>query len=227
MEYFIDFIKYSYFIPIYIIAFAISVYRYPRYFDSILKYFPIIIGFTLLIEILGFLIGYYESFQIIYLEEYKNANYLIYNIYDAVFFIYFYYVYWKILKKSIHKNIVKYGAIVYLMACLTNPFFENVLIFPQIFASSIGSLTIVIATSLFLTETGLKNVKFTNLLVWISLGLLIFNLFFPLILIAGRIDYDLYRQFNFRQFHYFLIVAMYTCFIIGFIKMRRIRNRKV
>lgn len=200
---------------------VLSLVRYRFYYDSVLKYFPILIGYTLLSEILGILIRDFDNFQIVSLEEYNYANYFIYNIYDIVFFFYFYFLYWRIISNSKYKNIIKYGAILYLISTIINPFFQNILIFPQIYGSTIGSLILIICILLYFREVKSFKKKKSNLVIWISIGLFVFNLFFPLILLAGRYDYDLYKKFNFQQFHYFLILAMYSCFIIGFLRMKR------
>ncbi len=178
-----------------------------------------LIGYTLLTEILGILIRDFDTFQIIYLEEYYSANYFIYNIYDVVFFLYFYFVFWKRIQNSKYRSIIKFAAIIYIIATLINPFFQNVFIFPQIYASTIGSAVLIICILLYFRESRQKGRKKSKLLTWISIGLLIFNVFFPMIMLAGRFDYDLYEKLNFQQLHYLLIVAMYSCFIIGFLKM--------
>ena len=182
-----------------------------------------LIAYTLLTEILGILIRDYESFQIIYLEEYHYANYFIYNIYDVVFFLYFYSVFWKRSQSPRYRNIIKYGAIIYIVSTLINPFFQNVFIFPQIYASSVGSAVLILCILLYFRESRLDGRKKSKLLTWLSIGLLIFNVFFPIIMLVGLFDYDLYAKFNFQQLHYFLIVTMYSCFIIGFLKIRRMK----
>ncbi|MFS4448287.1 hypothetical protein [Maribacter sp. 2307UL18-2] len=177
----------------------------------------------MLSEILGYLIRDHEYFQIVYLEKYDFANYIIFNIYDVVFFLYFYCLFWKLLRREKSRSFIKYGAVCYLVAAMINPFFENVFIFPQIFASTLGSIILIISIVLYLKEVRQNIIKKREILLWICAGLLIFNLFFPMILIAGRFDYPLYEKLSFRQFHYFLIAAMYICFIIGFLKMNRMK----
>ncbi len=219
----LEFLKNNYFIPLYAIALIISLTRYRLYYDSVLKYFPILIAYALLSEILGILIRDFEIFQIVYQDKYHFANNFIYNIYDFVFYIYFYFVFWKRIQNFKYKSIVKYASMAYVVATLINPFFQNVFIFPQVYALTIGSTALIICTLLYFRETIQKGKTKNNLLTWISIGLLIFNIFFPIIMLAGRFDYDLYKKLNFQQFHYFLIVAMYSCFIIGFLKMGRMK----
>ena len=120
------------------VALVISLIRYRYYYESVLKYFPLLIAYTLLTEILGVIIRDFESFQIIYEENYHFANYIVFNLYDVVFFLYFYLLFWRVVKDTASKRIIKYGALVYIISTIINPFFQNVLIFPQLYASTIG-----------------------------------------------------------------------------------------
>lgn len=87
------FIEENYFMLFYALTLFVSLATYRKYYDTALKYFPIIIAYTLLNEILGFLIREYDDIQIIYSvnEYYQNA--LIFNVFDLVFYLYFYYIY--------------------------------------------------------------------------------------------------------------------------------------
>jgi hypothetical protein len=109
------------------------------------------------------------------------------------------------------------------MAVCINAIYQDAIIFPQVFASTIGSIILVISIFLFFIKAKSIHDKEKNVLIWISGGLLIFHLFFPLILIAGHFYYDLYQSLHLRQVHHFLIVAMYVCIIIGLLKMRPVK----
>lgn len=185
-----------------------------------MKYFPIFIGYTILTEGLGYLIAHFEDFQINYSEEYPTANNAIFNVYDLVFFFYFYTIFYKAIKVRKLKTPIKYGAIVYAIASVINPFFENWIIFPQTYASTIGSAVLIVSILLYFTDSKYRIDKNNHLLVWIGIGLLIFNLFFPMIMLTGRYNLVFYQEFYLRQIHHVLIVAMYACFIIGFVQMR-------
>lgn len=219
----IEFFKNNYFIPIYGVALVIAIFRYRWYYESVLKYFPMLIAYALLSEILGYFILNFESFQIIYSDKYYYANNFIFNIYDVIFFLYFYFLYWRIITNSKYKNIIKYGAILYLISSIINPFFENVLIFPQIYASTVGSLVLIISTLFYFGQIKQYKENKKNLLLWVSTGLLIYNIFFPIVMLTGRYNYYLYQELYFRQIHHFLIAVMYSCFIIGFLKMKRMK----
>lgn len=217
----IEFIKNNYFMPIYVAALILSIYKYRFYYNTILKYLPVLIGYTILTEIMGLLIRDVDQFQIVYIQEYSYFNSLVFNIYDLFFFGYFYFIFWKTLVNKRHKAITKYGIWVYAIASITNALFENFIIWPQLYASIVGSFVLIICIMYYFKEHHQKNKRTSDLLVWISIGLLVFNLFFPPIFFLGLSNHELYQAWNLRQVHYVLIIVMYTCIIIGFARLKR------
>ena len=224
----LEFLKKNYFVILYAVTLLFSLIRYRRYFDSILKYLPILIAYTLLTEILGYYILEYEEFQIIYIEEYAVNNSIIYNIFDLIFFMYFFYVFWQAVEKPNNKKIIKYGVILFIVASLINLFLQKFWLFPQIYSIIVGSAVILLCTLLYLKELNkkLKNIsKHSNLLFWICIGLVVFYPFYPVFIIIGQYHYKLYSQL-FRVPHHALIAIMYIFFIIGFIKMHRMKPKR-
>ena len=215
----------NYFMALYAIALLLAIVRYKRYFDSLLKYLPILIAYTLISEILGLVIREYDDIQIVYLEGYSYYNMLIFNIFDIIFFLYFFHVYRNAISSFKFKNWIKYGAILFIVCSIINPFFQDFLLYPQMMASTIGSIVLIFSILLyFLDKKDITNVpNRQNLLFWISWGLLLFYIFYPFILLLGYFDYELYKQFHIQKVHHILIAVMYSCFILGFILMRRIR----
>lgn len=205
----------------YMVALILSIYKYRYYYNTLLKYIPVFIAYTILAEIMGLLIRDIDQFQIVYIEEYSYFNSLVFNIYDLFFFGYFYFIFWKVLVNKRHKAIIKSGVFVYAFASISNAFFESFIIWPQLYASITGSLVLIICILLYFKQHHQKNKRTSDLLVWISIGLLIFNLFFPPIFFLGLSDYEVYKAWNLRQVHYMLIVVMYTCIIIGFAGVKR------
>ncbi|WP_291871263.1 hypothetical protein [Maribacter sp.] len=219
------------FIILYAISLITSIIRYRRYYDSALKYLPIIIGYTLANEILGGMIKYYNEIQIVYSEGYALNNNLIFNIWDNIFFLYFFYVYWKMFNTIKFKKIARNGTLLYIGISIVNLFIQDFFIFTQIYSLVFGSLLIVIIAILYFVELKRKPTSIPiskNLLFWISIGLLIFYTFYPFIIILiTNYFYEIYKPLNIRPFHLSLIILMYSCFIIGFIRMRRIRGSSV
>lgn len=220
----LNFFKTDGFILLYGIAFLVSLIKYRQYFDSILKYFPILIGYTFLTETLGYLIRENENFQIIYLDGFSFSNNILYNIFDIILFLYFYFVFFKTSRMSKNRTFIKYGAITFILLSIINPFLQNFILLPQIYALIVGSLVLVMSSIFYLKESNLKLIEISknrNLLYWVSLGLLSFYTFYPMIMIIG-LYYPSYIT-TFRPLHYLLIILMYLLFIVGFLRMKRMR----
>ena len=213
----------NYFIIFYGIALVYSIVKYKFYFDTPLRFFPIIIGYTLLSEILGYFIRDFEGFQLIYMEGYSYYNQLIYNIFDIIFFLYFYYVFWHAVSKDSNKKLIKYGSIFFIVASVINPFFQDIMIFPQLLAIIAGSILLLLSIVLYLLEgkSQVETKKRSNLMFWICIGLFVFYIFYPIIMAMGVLDYDLYKHFGLHGLLRILITFMYGCFIIGFARLKR------
>ena len=185
-----------------------------------------IIAYTLLSEILGYFIADFESFQIIYSDKYPFANNLIFNIFDIIFFLYFYFVFWKAITNSTHRKIIKYGSILFVISSLINPFFQSILILPQVYAITIGSLLLITFCIFYFRQT-IATKKSNCLMLWTSIGLLIFYSFYPIIMAIGIYHYEFYQRFHLNQLNRLLIAIMYVCFIIGFLKMKRSPSTRI
>lgn len=207
-------------------ALLFSVKHYSKYFDSTFKYLPIIIAYTFLTELLGAYIKYNEGFQIIFIDEQYTNNSIIFNIFDIVIYSYFFYIFWKSIKSQKHKNIIKYGAFLFFIACIINPLIQDFILYPQIYAIAIGSINLILCILMYFYQTKENKNKLPNnrsLLSWISIGLLIFYTAYPILMLTGLSYPDLYRKYNLRIILQALICLMYFCFSIGFIRMRRMK----
>ncbi len=222
----LNFLKYDGFILLYGITFLFSILRYRKYFDSVLKYLPIIIGYTFLTELLGYIMRVNDSFQILFLDSHSVSNSVFYNIFDLIFFLYFFYIYWQIASNLKHKIYIKYGGIIYILASIVNPIFQDFILLPQILSLTIGSIVLVSCTILYFLELNSKTKRIPyrkNLLFWISIGLLCFYTFYPVVMVVA-LYYKNYVS-SIRPLHFGLIIFMYSCFILGFLQtgpMRRI-----
>jgi len=176
-------------------------------------------------EILGDLVGEYEDIQIVYMDKhiYSTYNHLIFNIFDVIFFLYFFYVFWKIMDKPKYKRIIKYGTVLFIAASLINPLLQNPLILPQLIAIAAGSVSLITCIALYFKVLWSKEeskMYYNNLLFWISLGLLAFYPFYPIIMFLG-FHYELYVKYHVRLLQHIAIAVMYSCFIIGFLRLRK------
>ncbi|MFT6796651.1 MAG: putative membrane protein YpjA [Maribacter sp.] len=68
---FLEFINQSNFVIFSAVALIISLSSYSKYFDTVLKYLPIILAYTLINELLGYFLLYYPSFRVFLDFEYS------------------------------------------------------------------------------------------------------------------------------------------------------------
>lgn len=218
----LDFIKYDYFIIVYGITWFISLVTYRKYFETSLRYFPILISYTFFNELLGSVIKYNENIQLIFGYEGTYHTALIYNIYHLCFFLFFFKIYWKATLEIKQKNIIKYGVYTYLTIELVNLFLQDPLIKSLTYGYLFGALLLIYCILNYFKEvfkiSKNKLLKF-SLLFWISIGLLVFHIIYFPLKIFREFHYDLYEPF--RDLHLISIVVMYTFFSIGFIKSRK------
>jgi len=218
---FIEFISKHYFLVIYGITWFFSVANYKKYFDTVLKYFPILIAYTFLNELLGTLV-LLEEFALF--AKYSAKNALVYNIYSIIFFPYFFFVYWKLIENSYYKNWIKYLALTTILSVLINSSFTNPLIEPLYFTIVYASIILVICITFHALDKknkGSWNFEKYNLIRWISTGLIVFYTIFPIIFLINFFNKYLWIKYNLGAFQKILIVIMYVLFCIGFSISRR------
>lgn len=214
------------FLPLYGATVLLSFIRYPKYYDTPLKYLPILLLYTLLNEILGYIISTNEAYALVFDEAYSTYTVAIYNVYNILFFSYFYYLFWCYLTKKAHRNVVFWGAIVFLFSAFINPFFQSFMLGNQIHAYFVGAVVLITAIILYWKQIGRAmpwSVLKKNVLFWLSLGLFVFY--------VGYLPIRINRHFHIinqtseanyvRRIHLLLIIVMYVCFIVGFLNMRR------
>ncbi len=220
----IIFAKENYFLIGYGITLVISLAYYRRYFDTVLKYFPILITYTFLNELLGYLIKTQKYVSFFDDLQYNTFNDIIYNIYSVVFFAFFYYVYWQLVSTKKNKNWIKYGAVLTLLSFIVSCFFQNPKEISLYYATAFGSGVLVFCILLYFRDKRVRKealIQQHNLMFWVSIALLIFYSIFPLLYLTGYLDYATWQKYNLRSVLRVLIVIMHSVFIIGFIKGSR------
>ncbi|NDV16268.1 hypothetical protein GO009_09540 [Muricauda sp. TY007] len=213
-----------YTIPLYLIAWLFAVARYKSYFDTPLKFYPVFIMYTFLTELLGYFIQFNEEFQFFSDERYDWHNVIIFNIYSVVTFLFFYYIYWRVLKVQKHKSWVKYGALVGVLAYIISLIFQNPFHTNLYYADLVASIVLLVDISLYFKEKKRETNPYPqkyNLMFWTSLGLAIFHIFFPFIFLMGYKAQYIYVEYHLHDFLMMLIVFMYGTFIIGIIIHKR------
>ena len=225
MENFDIFLQNSY-IPIYGIALLLSLYRYPKYFDSILKYLPILFIYTFLNELLGRLIRSYDEFSLISNEVYSDYNWLIFNVYTIIFYLYFYYVFWCHIENKRSRKIIYWGAILFLVTSIINAFIQSFNMIPQVYGYVFGGLVLIYCLVSYFKkffsipkDFGAKE----DILFWLSVGLLIFYVGYLPIKVIRYVNTmgGLASPLIIKRIHLSLIIICYSCFIIGFVRMKK------
>ncbi len=213
-----------FYVPLYLITWIIAVVRYRMYFDTPLKYFPMIIIYTFFTELLGVLIKYNNNFQFFSDGRYTWHNVIIYSVYQVVFFIFFFEVYRKVTNRQFLKKQIRYLSIFCIIAYIINAIVINPLHHQMTYAHIIGSLAMVYIIVRYYREKHLEELtqplKF-NLLFWISSGLLIFYTLFPIILTLYLLKFDIGIQIYLRPLLLTSIVLMYGLIILGLLIGKR------
>lgn len=215
---------------IYAITLVMALWRYPKYFDTPLRFLPILFLYTFLNELLGFLIISDEYIALIFSDLTDNS--IIYNLYTIISYLYYYYIFWSFSKNhSFRKNIL-YASLIFMTTCVINVFIQSFTSDSQTFTYLVGGCILLYCTISYLRNFISLPKKFAlkqNILFWISLGLTLFYLgYLPIkIFWFCKSIYGFSESPWIRSIHLTLIYVMYILFMIGFIRMRRPLRRAV
>lgn len=213
-----------FYIPLYLLTWIISVIRYRSYFDTALKYLPILIIYTFFTEILGYFIKYSNEFQFFSDSQYAWHNVIIFNVYQIIFFLFFFEVFRKVIKRQVLKKQIRYLSIVCLITYIVNAFIYNPLHNQTTYGHIVGSCIMLYIVALYLwekyTEDSPTSLMY-NLLFWISLGLIVFYSIFPVILTIYLLKLNIGIQIYFRPLLVTAIVVMYCLIIVGLLFGKR------
>lgn len=220
----IEFLKSSYFIILYLVILIVAIVTYRKYFDTALKLFPIFIAYTFFTELLGYFILTYEEFSFFEDAAYSWHNVAIFNLYNVLVFSFFSWVYYQVLKKNSHKNIVRWGSLVILASYLVSSIFQNPLHTGLFYAEALASWFLIFVIILYFKERRKKG-KFVfekhNLMFWVSISLLVFHVFYPFLYLTGFLKPEIWITYHFRAILKVLIVISYSFFLFGLILGKR------
>lgn len=218
------------FLILYLLVVVASLWKYPRYYDTPLRYLPILLMYTLLTEVMGVIIRDDPNFSINLSEFYYNNNWLIFNIYNLIFFLYFGYVYGLYLTGSVWKKTARAGLVLFIAASLINAFMEDFRVFSQLYAYTVGGILMIVLAWAYLRQQYRLRQRIplhSNLLVWISLGILVFYMgYLPIKYIrslAAKLELVSMPELI-RPLHLGLILFMYGCFLMGLLRLHRMKK---
>lgn len=215
------------FLGLYVLVLVLAVYRFPRYYDTPARYLPVFFAYTLLTETVGMIVRDYEDFSIVIREMYFNNNWLIYNIYSLVLILFFFILLHRYITAVRMGWLRAAGIGMVFGLSLWNAWQHDFATVSQVYAYSGGGLLLITLSAGYLAQEfhlAVRKLFWRNLLVWISLGLLVFNLgYLPInyhryLAATGEVEYAAWT----RPIHLGLIYIMYGCFLVGFIRMNQL-----
>lgn len=193
------------------LAAFIAILFYRKYKHTSLRFFSLILVYVFLNEVTAGMIHRYLGSKI---------N-LLYTIYNIIFFLFFYYVFWNFVKKPNFRKLIKIAAIVYILACIINPFYQDFIIRPQLFAYVVGACLLIFCIILYYIEIlSTSRILLINqeLLFWISIGLLLFYVgYLPIKLTRHYSATDANEFVTLIVVQLILTIIMNGCFIFGFL----------
>ncbi len=180
--------------------------------------------YTFLTELLGYFIKFHEEFQVVNDNRYNWYNVIIYNIYSVIAFMFFYYIYSQVLQQAKHKKWVVIGAGLSLMSYIISLFFQDPFYSNLYYADLVASMVLLSIIWLYYKE---KKIEFSpypqkhNLMFWTSMGLAVFHLFFPFLIIIGYEAPKIWVDYNLRGILWIFILFMYGSFMVGVMVHKR------
>lgn len=222
---FINILKDNYFLIVYGVALLVSIIKYRIYFDTVLKYLPILICYTFLNELLGALVKSNVSFSFFKDVNHSSINEVIYNIYAIVFFAFFYHVYWKIITKKEYKKKVLIAVVISFLSYLISSYFQNPIETNLFYATAVSSWVLIFCILLYFKDKRINKeniIQPKNLMFWVSLSLLVFYSIFPFLYLIGYLDYETWEKYRLLTVVRILIIAMYSILTFGFLKSARL-----
>jgi len=206
-----------------LLTLVIALVNFKKFVDTPLRFFPLLIAYTLFNEILGYFIFYFEEFTFFDEKEYNWHNVIIYIIYHLIFSAYVFWLYHEVIKNKKSRKMVKVGAILTFSSYLISLFFQDPFHSDLYYADCVGCIVTIVIILLHLKEVKKTNggMNRYNLMVWISWGMLVFNIYFPFYILNGYLNADFFLEYHLRQVLWVVICIMYGLFSAGFLISKR------
>lgn len=196
------------------IAALLAFICYKKYSHTYLRFFPWLLLYVFLTEIAA-----------IFVLEHFKSNVVIYNVYNIILFLYFYFVFYKNTASKRDKKLILAAVSIFLVSSIVNLIFSSFYATPQLLAYITGACMLILCIILYFVEILYTSQKIQidhDLLFWVSIGLLLFY--------VGYIPIKLSRHFfesarsafmTLLVVHRILVLIMNGCFIIGFLWTRQ------
>lgn len=198
-----------------ILAFIIGLFNFKKFKNSPSRYFLYFLGYGIATEIFGGLFFY---------KLFKFPNYILYNFYAAVQFVFYLWLLGKYLKSKKTRKIIKtFMSVILIFFIFNTIFFQNILLGLQSYFFLFGGILLIITIILFFIEILNSNAVLDIkhfLIFWVATGVLLFQLgFIPVFIAKNYINHSQGLTYG-----YILLLLNFissTCFSLGFIWSRK------
>ncbi len=182
-----------------------------KYKHTFLKYFLIILWYTVVNEFTGYILARELGFR---------RNVIIYNVYHLVNFSFIFLLFRNYVTKKRYKYRIRLFSILYLISFFVNMFFENYFEKIQTVPFFVASILIIVSIMYYYSEILNTNevlyVK-KKMVFWISVGYLLYlSGSFPIRIVRNYFTEALNVEYI-VEVGSFISIVMNICFIIGFI----------
>jgi hypothetical protein len=192
-----------------------SIYFY-KYKETYLKYFLIFLWYIAFNELLGRYLA----------EILGEYNLIIFNLYLLINFPFLFSIYRHFINNKLHRRIIFYFIYSYILIFILNGiFFEDyeieLVTYPFIIGSSFLIISVIFYFIEVLNSEKILNIT-RNLLFWISVGVLLFNIgIIPWII---TLEYFAESIDTVNVLSRALIIILNICYIIGFIWSHKMKE---
>lgn len=190
----------------------LAIVFYSKYRYTPLRYFFILLVYVFFTGLLGVYIN----------NVLGHNNVVVYNVFNIVNFLFFYYVFYNVIRNARYRNWIVFGISLFIAASSINPFFSEFLTESQLLSYAVGAVVLLFCIILYFIEVlATSRILLINqeILFWISIGLLLFYVGYLPIKFT-RIYYSIQSVDTYatlRMVHLILVILMNACFIIGFL----------
>jgi len=193
-----------------LVTIFIGIYHYKKYKNTFLKYFLWFLCYGFFTEMVGFVVS----------DISKKQNFIVFNIYALIQFLFFLWLFYKYYKTPVYKTLIKFmWGVILLFFIINTLFFQDIYVTYQSYFFLIGGVFLLISVILFFIEilNSEAILKIKHLpIFWVAVGIMLFQLgFIPVFLATKYINYS-----NGLTYGYILLILNFItslCYSLGFI----------
>ncbi|GER61018.1 hypothetical protein [Patiriisocius marinus] len=198
---------------LYLIVAVLSIIKYPKLKASLLRFFPLLALFNLLVEGGGYLLNFVTE-----------NNTLLYNLYNIPYFIFVFALFREASGSIQIKKVMRIFQVVliisFFIAC-TQMDVERVNHYPVVVLGNVLSIISILLYYIEILQTDRVIYIKYDTLFWISLGFLLFFIgSTPIEIVRNIFASKASAYLSLGALQYTLIIIMNICFIVGLLVMK-------